>query len=79
MNDYLEMKGHLGIRKCQITFTCMLPICLPLHNKIIPHFDIFISGTTILTASVNEDVECLWCLSDETFPFQTPLKETQVK
>lgn len=42
-------------------------------------FKRFSSGTTLMIENASEENDTLWCLSQESFPFQSNIKESQVR
>lgn len=49
---------------------------LTLFNKIVY---MKLLGILLMAASENEDNDILWCVNHDTFPFQKPMMETQVR
>ncbi|XP_049995011.1 nuclear pore complex protein Nup155 isoform X2 [Alexandromys fortis] len=43
------------------------------------HKALYSKGILLMTASENEDNDILWCVNHDTFPFQKPMMETQMR
>ena len=50
----------------------------PIPSHFIPVFPSLSTGVLLLGAAQSEDVDVLWGISPDPFPFQSPLKEMQV-
>eukprot|EP00794_Sanderia_malayensis_P007706 gene7706-8543_t len=42
------------------------------------HHAFYRQGTSLMIESVSDDMDALWCLSQESFPFQPTMKESQI-
>ena len=56
---------------------CIIFICEMVINTILDCT--LILGMTLMIANASAENDTLWCLSQESFPFQSSIKESQVQ